>query len=239
MSITEEQVVSTEEETPTDELVETSSDDSEVSGEPAEKETEPEEDFESKVNRVAQSKADKISVKLTKQRDDIQTKLDEALSSLNEKTWDRGTAELFSENVEKLGEDVAKVKDADLKKMKAQVMEFNQKSVKVEQGIKEMETWQKERGPIERDQKAQIDLWTLVFPEDKKKIDQVNAFIKKFEKAENMDDYEIILEGIKASIKGNKKPFTPDSSKTVAGGGTDLSKLSARELLELGEKKKK
>lgn len=222
MANEEEQVQSTEEEKPTEESPSVEGDEPSST----EKETESEEkegDFEEKVTRVAQSIADKSTKTITRQRDDLQTKLNETQKQLSDKVWNKGTDDLFNENVENLGEDKAKVKDANLKIMRAQVDEFKEKNTEVNQKYDEIKIWENKKGAIERDQKAQIDLWPLVFSEDKKKIDQINAYIKKFEKAEDMDDYDIIFEGIKETMKAKKKPFVPDSSTTGGAGGAAYS----------------
>ena len=70
-----------------------------------------------------------------------------------------------------------------------------------------------------RDFKAQTEVWKMVFPEDKKKVEQVEEYVKKFDKAQDMDDFDIILESIRQSIKAKSKPFTPDSSKTESSKG--------------------
>ncbi len=259
---TEEQEGTQPEET-SEELQNASKSADETSGESAEKEAESqgegkkeaekEESFEEKLERLAQSKADKSLKTYQTKIDGLSKELTAAKAALNDKVWNRELQTIFGEETEKLGEDEATKRKTDREKIMAQVKEFQQKSAEVEQiktkignvGIDafledlKVPTLEKAVDRLSanlRDYRAKMDVWALLFPEDKAKIQKVTALVKKFEKVQDLEDYDIILEGIKESVK--TKPFVPDSSHS-GGGGVDLSKLSPHDLIVLGLKKKK
>lgn len=241
MVVTKEsaQTVEKEEETQTEvtleELDTTSKSEVETSGEESTeeeteseeepKEKEPEESIEDKVTRLAQSMKDKELKSVYKEMEGYKTKVGELESQLNDKIWDRELQTLFNEDVENLGEDEAKTRKANREKVAEQVREYRLKSAEVEKAKKQLEEQMPKLGIIERTQKARGDLWGLLFPEDKEKVAQLNKLITKFDKAQDWDDYEIIFEGIKATVKGKENSFVPDSSKSSGGGITDWTKL--------------
>lgn len=197
------------------------------SEEGAESGTESEEEgYEQKVTRLAQSIAGKENATLSKTNTELRTRVTELETQLTDKVWDRELQHLFNEDTENLGEDAAKIRQSDRKLVAEQLKEFRQKSQSVEKLKEQLEAEISDKLPklgiVERNQKARIDLWTLLFPEDKAKIAQVTTLLKKFEKANDWDDYELILEGIRETIKGKRKPFIPDSSQ-VSGSRNRLS----------------
>ena len=244
----------------------------ETSTEPVEEETEskekeegseePSEDIEDKVQRLAQSIADKSTKTITKERDTLRQQIKDLQSQVTEKMMDRGLTELFNEDVENLGEDKAKQKDADRKELVKNVNEYlkNKNSVtQVQEAIKTLiddigdvsEKWGldadnpvstiKNLGPlanklgaIERNQQARDKLWKLLVPDDNGTMKQVNDLLKKFDKAQDQLHFDVIMQGIEQTLKGKK--FEPDSGKGAGGGGIDLSKLTPIERITRGLK---
>ncbi len=219
----------------------------EAEGEEGKKE-EVEETFEEKLDRLAQSKSDKSLKTYHTKIDGLTKELNTVKAELNDKVWNRELQDLFGEEKESLGEDEANKRKANREKIAAQVKEFQQKSTEVEQVkakignanldelLRDLKVTTLEKGVDMltanlRDYRAKMDVWALMFPEDKAKIQKVAALVKKFEKAQDLEDYDIILEGIKESVK--TKPFVPDTSRS-GGGGVDLSKLSPREKIDRG-----
>jgi len=202
------------------------------------KEGKKEETFEDKVTRLAQSMKDKELKPVYKENTDLKAKISDLENQLNDKVWDRHLQSLFNDDVDNLGEDDAKIKQSDRQKVAGQVKEFRLKQVQVEKAEAELKDKLPKLGVIERDQKARNDLWTLLFPEDKEKIAQLSTYLKKFEKAKDWDDYDLIIEGIRETIKGKQKPFVPDSSQG-SGGGTHLSDSPEDKVTRALEKLKK
>lgn len=176
------------------------------------------ETFEEKLDRLAQSKKDKELKPLYKERDELKTENAKLKEQLNDKTWDRTLQGLFNEDVEKLGEDEANKRKADREKVAAQVKEYHQKNTDVEKAKRFYDEQLPKLGMIERNQKAREEVWKIVFSDDKAKLEQANVLVKKFEKAQDMDDFDIILESIKESHKAKSKPFIPDSGKGAGSG---------------------
>jgi len=207
--------------------------------EPAKPEVKKEETFEERVNRLAQSKADKAVKTYQKTTEDLRKENETLKSQLNDRTWDRNIQSLFDEESESKGEDEATKRKAAREDVKKQVLEYQQNKAYVDKTKPELEKRESVLNFVERDQKAQNEIWKVIFPEDKAKIERVNALVKRFEKAQDLEDFEIILEGIKGELKGKASPARkPDSGRNGGSGGVDLSKLSARELFVLGQKKK-
>lgn len=211
------------------ELDKASTEESETSAtESVEKETEPEEggkekpeqeeSFEEKLERLAQSKKDKELKPFYKERDTLKAKITELEGQLNDKLWDRELQSLFNEDVEKLGEDEATTRKTNRGKIAEQVKAFNKERSEVEKNKRFYDEALPKLGAIERDQKARNDVWNLIFPEDKDKVTKVSELIKKFAKAQDIEDYEIVLEGIRETVKAGRKPFVPDSGKAGGSG---------------------
>ncbi len=229
-SATQEQEQDSTQDSLSQELDKASTGKGEASAESAEKEAEPEgkpkeeseaeseeEAFEEKVTRLAQSIANKSTKTIEKQRDELKTRVTELEEQLNDRIWDRELQGLFNEDVEKLGEDEAKKKKSNREQIATQVKEFNKGKADVEKAKKYYDEALPRLGAIERNQKARDDVWNLLFSEDKQKLDQANKLIEKLKKAEDPDQYEILFESIKESIKAKKKPFVPDSGKGMSG----------------------
>ncbi len=212
------------------ELDKVSTEKGEASAESAEKEAESEgkskeeseveseeEVFEDKVTRLAQSIANKTTVTLEKQRNELKARVTELEEQLDDRIWDRDLQGLFNEDVEKLGEDEAKNRKEHREKIATQVKAFNKDKNEVEKARKYYDEALPRLGAIERNQKARDDVWNLLFSEDKDKLAQANKLVEKLKKAEDPDQYEIIFESIKETIKAKKKPFVPDSGKGMSG----------------------
>ena len=118
-------------------------------------------------------------------------------------------------------------------------MEFQKNQAKVNKMKPELEAREASLNIVERNHLVRGKLWPLFFPDEKKNLDAYNEAFKKFDKANDPEDVEIILEGIREVLKGKTEKFVADSSKQDGGGARDLTKLSAKELLLIGEKKSK
>ncbi len=178
------------------------------------------ESIENKVTRLAQSMKDKELKPFYVERDGLKTQVAELETQLNDKIWDRHLQSLFNDEVEALGEDEAKIKQSDRQTVAGQVKEYHLKAAQVSKAQEEIDAKLPKLGVIERDQRARNDLWTLIFPEDKAKIARIETYLKRFEKAKDWDDYDLIIEGIKETIKGKKPPVIPDSSQSGGGAVT-------------------
>ncbi len=228
------------------EVSEPSEDVKEPSSEPTEaekeeKETpEPEETFEAKVDRLAQSKADKSLVTLQQANEKLTTERDEARVEANEKLWDRNNASLFGEDSEADNKDEAVVarRKTDREKVKAQVFEYQENAAKVAKLKPELDAKETSLNDVERTHLVREKLWPLFFPEEKKDLSAYHDAFKRFDNANDPDDVEVILEGIRELLKGKAKKFVPDSGNQGGGGAIDLTKLSGKQLLILGEKEK-
>jgi hypothetical protein len=231
-----------------DESVETSATEKDTSElaeqEKAEPETPPAEDYETKVKRLAQSMKDKEMKSVYQEIENLKKQNKELSTQATEKTWDRGIQSLFDEESESMGEDEAAKRKSAREIVKKQVLEYQQNKAYVDKTKPELEAKYNALSNVERDQQAMRDLWPLLFPEDIKKVEQVNALIKKFEKARDPDEYELILEGIKESLKSKTAKFKPDSG-LQGGGGSDLKTISfnknapsASEMISAGLRKK-
>ena len=208
---------------------------------------EDEEDIEQKVTRLAQSIAGKTTATLEKQRNELTKRITVLEAELSDKAWDVHLGTLFNEDEGKLGEDEAKKRQKAREEVSKVVKEYKGKSAQVERilaklgdasendidefllNLKNPETGKVPNltqavnilGANLRDWKAREEVWNLIFPEDKEKVAKVGAYIKKFEKAKDLDDYELIMEGIKETMRSRREPFVPDSTKS--GGGGELT----------------
>ena len=197
-----------------------------------------EETFDHKVSRLAKSMADK-SLKTYQQKAAEQAKQIETLTAqLNEKTWDKTIEGLFGEESESKGEDTAVKLKAGREELKKQVLEYQKNQAYVNRVKPELEKRESALNFVERDQKARDEVWKLLFPDDSDKVSKVAALVKRFEKAQDMEDFEIIIESLKSELKAKsgKKTFVPDSGNQ-GGGGSDLKNLSPLEKITRGLKK--
>ncbi len=82
----------------------------------------------------------------------------------------------------------------------------------------------------------------LFLPENKDFLSEINAFAQKLQEAKTEKEmeltYELEEEKRKAQAEEPEKRHKPDSGVPVTSGGVDKSKLSGRELIERGLKKK-
>jgi hypothetical protein len=152
---------------------------------------------------------------------------------LNEKAWNKDIADLFDEDSEKLGEEDATKRKSRREDLKKQVLEFNKNADYVKEMKPALEAKQSALEMVERDQMAYKDVWSLLFGEDKAKVEQVEALVKKFAKAKDLDDYELVLEGIKDSLRSKSKPFKPDSSRQ-GSGGKSFDDMTTQEKIKYG-----
>jgi len=93
-------------------------------------------------------------------------------------------------------------------------------------------------GIANRRQMATEKAHELLMPNDKAYKKQRDAIVSELEQAESPEHMERLLKIIVRERAGKEKPFVPDSGRQ-SGEGLSLGKLSARELLVLGEKKRK
>jgi len=185
---------------------------------------EPEETFEQKVDRLATSKADKSLKTYQKKLADLEAEKAELTAQVTEKTWDRNMKDLFDEESESLGEDVAKKRKADREKVKTQVLEFQKNGAYVEKTKPVLEAKEASLNVVERNQGVRERLWGLFFPDDKRNLTAYNEAVKKFDKTNDWDEVDIIFEGIKESFRV-KSTHKPDSGQQGGGGGDDISNL--------------
>lgn len=218
-----------------------------------------EESFEDKVRNMATSIAQKSITTYQKKDEEQRDEIANLTAQLNEKIYNLASDDLYGEEVVSLGEeDAAKRKEARVIRNKA-VLESQKDGAYVKeqkellgnvdlgQFLKEMSEYHPVTtlveakdylNLVERDHLVRGKLWPLFFPDEKKNLDAYNAAFKKFEKANDPDEVEIILEGVREGLKGKAKKYVPDSSLQGPSAGIDLSKKSARELLTIGEQKK-
>lgn len=204
----------------------------------AEEKSEKEESFDQKVNRLVQSRSDKLMKPLRAELDQLRKDKETLTAQVNEKSYDRAIESIYGEEVEKEGEETAAKRKTDRQNWKKAVLEYQQGKGYVEKTKPELEQKETILNFVERDQKAREEIYKLLFPEDKAKIDQITTLVKRFEKAQDPEDFEIILETIKNELKAKstKKTFTPDSGHQ-GGGGADLKGLSPLEKIQRGLKK--
>ncbi len=203
------------------------------------KQTDKEESFEDAVKRVAESRAQSIADKSNKtyqkQTEEMRREIEALKTEVNEKKWDRAINSLFDEESETKGEEEAAKNKAAREAIKNQVLEFHKNEVKVnktlsligdtniEGFLKELEQPTLDKAVTFLDSAAKKmkvvnELRKVLFPEDKAKVEKIEEYAKRFDKARDTEDFQIILEGIKAELKGGKKKFVPDSGKQ--GGAT-------------------
>ncbi len=214
-----------------------------------------EETFENKVTSLAQKIADKSTQTITKQRDEAAKRVTKLQEELNDKIFTSENEKVFQDEKETLGEDDANKRKTHREHIETLNKDFRQRDTQVKAQMEKLGTANLDE-VLEslkvsnlsegidkvsfnvRNNKIKEELWTLIFPEDKDKLNQYTKYLKKFDKAHDAEDVELILGGIRETIKAKSKPFVPDSS-AGGGGGEDLSKLSPEELITLGLKKKK
>jgi len=225
---------STDEQEPSSEIVEPE----ETTEEPPEP-VKAEETFEKKVDRMAQSKADKSLVPLQQRNERLTTENEKLTAQLNEKILNFTSNDIYGEELESLGEEDASKRKAARETRNKLILEYQKNAAYVQKTKPLLEAKEANLNIHERNQLVREKLWPLFFPEEKKNLSAYNEAFKKFEPAKDPDDVELILEGIRESLKG--KQFVPDSSIQGGGGQIDLSKLSTEDRLAraLGKMDKK
>jgi len=198
-----------------------------------------EESFEAKLERLSQSKADKANAPLQKANDELRTQVETLTNQVNEKTWDRNMKDLFDEESDDMGIDVATKKKAGREKVREQVLEFQKNSALVNKLKPELEKKETSLNIVERNHLVRDKLWPLFFPEEKKDLDAYNEAFKKFDKANDPDEVETILEVIREGLKVKADKFVPDSGQQTGNTTQDTSKLTGRQMLERAIKNKK
>lgn len=220
-----------------------------------------EETLEEKAKRYGQSMADK-ALKTYQQKDAEKTKLleekDKLIAELqikaNEKEWDKATRDLFDEEVETKGEEVALKNKAHREALKKQVLEYQDNAEKVKRtasllGGIDLETTLKQLGKPNlkeavnfldgafKTHKAKETAWALEFPEDKDKLAKVKAHVDRLMKAQDQEHFDLIAESIKSEKKGTKAKQT--FTGTRQDGGKGLDSYSTAELIEKGLKEER
>jgi len=218
---------------------------------------EQEESLDQKVNRLAKSIADK-SMKTYQAKDAAQSRrIAELEAELTSRAFDRDTALYLKDETEELGEDEAAANKTARERVKAKVLEYQKNNATVTallnrigasnlEGVnallKELDVENLDKGiavlnTAHRDQRAMLDVHALLFSEDKAKIEKVKTLVKRFEKANDNEDYEMILEVIKAEIKGTaNRQRKPDSGRNAGSGGLNFRNLSPEEKIARGLK---
>lgn len=259
-------VVSEVDEIPEGDISEESEEASETETETSEKETEQEEKettkpekteetYDAKVKRLAQSMKDKELKTVYQELEDLRKQNKELNTQVTEKTWDKGIQEMFDEESVNLSEEEALKKKSRREDMKKQVLEYQKNSAYIEKTLAKLgkvdldaflKNWEKPSldeaanyfNYKARDQQSREELWGLYFPEDAKKLAQIAKDMEKISKAKDPTQYEIVMEGIKESLKSKGPKYTPDSGRQ-GGGGKDMSKMSPEEKISEGFKELK
>lgn len=223
----------------TEEVLTPSTDEQEPSSETAEAEVETEEapepekakeeTLEQKIDRITNSKADKRNAPLQQNNEKLKAEVATLTAQLNEKTWDRNTQDLFDEESESKGEDVALKRKADRDKVKALVLEYHKNSAAVEKLKPELEAKEATLQVAERTQYVRDKFWHLFFPEEKKDLTLYNAAIKKCDRAEDKAEVDEIFEIVREGLRAKSEKYVPDSGIQGGGGQVDLSKLSSED----------
>lgn len=214
-----------------------------------------EENFEDKVTRIAQKIAAKATRTVEKQRNEWQQRALEAEDRLNDKSWNAARDDLFDEADENLREDEAKNKKTRIDKTFAEMRELRRNQNQINQvmelvgvtnpkelaellkysgkdGAKDIAELAAITSATRRNNIAYAELKKIFFPEDKKKVEQLEVYVKKLAKAQDPESFEMILEGIRETHKAKSKPFVPDGSKTSGSGGLDISTLPIKERVD-------
>ena len=225
---------------------------SEEESEQPTKDEEEEESYEQKLDRLAQSKADKANATLQKENQRLMGR-DKEISLL---LYDKASANQFDDEVEALGEDKAterkKVRDAARKDFQ----EYLDNNQTVKQGMalfgssdfeqiqafledtksKDiMEAYAKMTSFYAR-QVYREKIWNLIPDDDPKKVEKVNKHLKSFDNVQYEHEAEAKFEGIKAKLGTGSKTTKADSAKPSGTATFDRSKLTGRQKLELGLK---
>jgi len=197
-------------------------------------------DFEKRVQALAKSIADKTTRTLERQRNDLQQKVTELETELNDRTWNRELQALFNEDTENLGEEEANKRKASRERLYAEIKKYRENDAKVRQmaeklGTPDIEGILKELNSPNlseainklslavRDTTIRNRLWKLIFPEDKDKLTQFDKYMEKFTKTRDWDEVEIVFGGIEEGLKGKKQSHVPDSGKNAGSPPGELS----------------
>ena len=175
---------------------------------------------------------------ISKERDDLKKQVADLNARLEDKNDNKELDLLLKADIEELGEDEAKKLDAVRRKYTVSLKEYRDNKTKVEQSLKDNETIAEKLGGIQRKQMATEKAYELLMPQDKTFRKQLDTIVEELEQAETPEHMERLLRLIVRERSGKTKPFTPDSGRN-SSSGVDLTKLSGRELLELGEKQNK
>lgn len=173
---------------------------------------------------------------LTKERDTLRQQVAELTAEIEDKTDNKELDLLLKADIEELGEDEAKKMDAVRRKYQAALSDFRQNKVKVDKAIKENDATAEKLGGIQRHQMAVEKAYELLMPQDRTFSKQLGEIAGELEQAQSPEDMERLLKIIVRERSGDSKPFRPDSGRN-SGGGTDLSKLSSGERVELALQK--
>ncbi len=206
--------------------------------EKTEKESE-EESFEAAVDRVAKSIADKSTQTITNDRDSWKERAEKAEPQLNERIYNLASDDLYGEEKVELSEEEATKRKSAREVRNKAVLESQTNMAYIKKTIPELEAKEESLQDVEKVQYVREKFWELFFPDDKRDLTTYNEAVAKCANSEEKKDVDAIYEIVRQGQKIKTKKFTPDSSLQGPSAGVDLSKLSSRELLVLGEKKKK
>ncbi len=173
---------------------------------------------------------------MSQERDSLKQQVSDLNAKLEDKSDDRDLAMLLKTDTDELGKEEALKLDEVRRRYATKLHDYRDNHEKVSKQVKENEEIKERLGGIERRQMAKDKAYELLIPQDASFQKQLNEIVEELEQAETPEQMERLLKII-AKEKQGKKVFKPDSSKQ-SGSGEDISKLSARELLIRGEKKK-
>lgn len=189
-----------------------------------------EESLEDKIERIAQSKAD-ISMKTYQKRlENLQAENDALKETHTSSILDARMARLAGEyqSDEGITEAEAKKRMAEDKEAGELIKAFAKDNAYVTRMKPVLEELESRLQIAERNQGVREKLWLLNFPDSKKQLDAMKAQFKKFEKARDWDEVEVLFEGMEAIAKSKTGKFVPASNK---GAQNKAGEQSQEELL--------
>lgn len=201
-----------------------------------------EETFDAKLSRMAKSMSDK-SIKTYQQKDAEQTKrIQELEEQLDDRLWNLAIDDLFNEESDSEGEEIAQKRKEARQAVQKKYVEFKRNEARINKLMLELDERESTLNDAERTQMAREKYWLALFLEDKKKVEKLNKALEKDKakilKTEDEEDLEIIVESFRSNVKSGEKKYKPDESRQE-GTGIDWTKLSAAEKVARGLEKEK
>jgi len=184
-------------------------------GKPKPKPKADEESLEDKIERIAQSKSD-ISMKTYQRRlESLQTENDALKDTRTSSIMDARMARLAGEyqSDEGITEAEARKRVVEDKEASELIKTFAKDNAYVTRMKPILEQLESRLQTAERNQGVREKLWLLNFPESKSQLDTMKAQFKKFDKARDWDEVEVLFEGIEAVAKSKGSKFAPASNK--------------------------